>query len=492
MLVEPAEHRVLSRTSRLLPQSPRPSLEREENVKPGRPTRAARARARARCPRLLGPALAIAVGLALAAPASASAASTATGQAEAAAKPESAKKTKQGTRKRRAKLRALRAVSNLEPRALRRWPKTFGGLWLGRGGRIVVAFTSKARARAERLSSKLPAGKRLRAVRVDDSLASLRELQARMIADRQLDPPTVVADPTGRRPVLVPLVYDLDIDVKRNLVVAIVEQPVTAELTALFTARYGEDVVVEQGRLARPQGLIVCSARNACPPTLRSGLETVAESKTACSTAFTVSYPGANETLYGVLSAAHCGNPDADYLDDRFHSNSRYGEVIYEQQMGRVDAELHSVKGLFEDVAVWSSKAHWIYVDDPEKSGNVVAVSTYNGLPIGAKACKAGITTGKTCGQVQSKTFSPSYIPNATDFIRASYCSDNGDSGAGVFRPYGRRLKDAKPQYEALGVHSGGTEVEGGNCDPNKDYAVFGHIEFIFDGLPVKVTTTSP
>jgi hypothetical protein len=454
---------------------------KEEVTKPGRP--------------FAGASLAFALLTALATLAIGPAHSPATRGAAAAqpsaavaAKTGSSTKTTGARRRRAARLKARRAVTRIERRALRRWPGSFGGLWLAGRGRILVAFTGKGKARAAILARKLPRRKRLRAVKVDDSLTALRELQARMIADRRSNPP-LFADPAAGG--LAPLLYDLHIDVKRNLVVARVEQPVTPELAALFAQRYGKDVRVEQGPLQEPAGLIVCQSRKECPPNLRSGMETIAQSGTLCSTAFNVSYQSGGKTLDGILSAAHCGDPDADLFDGRAHFNAGYGKVVFEEQAGRVDGELHSVEGQYEGIAPWSAKAPWIYIDDSERRAKVIDAGSYNGLPVGAKVCKSGIKTGKTCGKVLSKTFSPSYVANGMDFVWATFCSKSGDSGAGVYRPFGRRVKDAKPAYQAQGIVSGGSNVEL-PCDPQKDSSSFGHIEFVFDAFPVKVTTASP
>ena len=44
----------------------------------------------------------------------------------------------------------LKGVENLEPTALRRWPESFGGIWLS-DGRLFVAFTDKGSERVKKL-----------------------------------------------------------------------------------------------------------------------------------------------------------------------------------------------------------------------------------------------------------------------------------------------------------------------------------------------------
>jgi hypothetical protein len=79
-------------------------------------------------------------------------------EAAAAAKAGSPAKSKPARRRRLARLRALRAVSKIEPRALGRWPDSFGGLWLGEKGEIMIAFTHESKLRAKLLAGKLPRG----------------------------------------------------------------------------------------------------------------------------------------------------------------------------------------------------------------------------------------------------------------------------------------------------------------------------------------------
>ena len=418
--------------------------------------------------------------------------------ASASAGAESAKKRTAS----KGSLKALNALEALEPRALRRWPESFGGLWL-KGGKVFVAFTERPKRRVEQLASRHPRPNTLRAVAVDDSLAALERLQAQMIADKQANP-VIATDPASGRPVR--LSYDLDIDVKRNVVLAIVERAVTPELATAFASRYGEDVLVEQGGLVTAEGLFTCLSRDNCPPTLRAGLR-ADDPFATCSTAFTVAYPSLTGTANGVLSAAHCGSKSGvDYLSDRFHAGSQYGEVVAEQQSGRLDAEIHSVVGSLTPDTVWGAKAPWIYVSEAAKKGVVGTVGTYNGLPIGLGICKSGYVTGTTCGQVESKWYTPGdYVANGEHFVRASYCSNPGDSGAAVYRAYFiKGEKDPKQKrgislikrYEAQGVHSGGPadpESEGSLlCGNPDDFGIFGHIEFIEDFYSLKVNKDSP
>lgn len=389
-------------------------------------------------------------------------------------------------------LRAQRALEALEPRALSRWPASFGGLWID-GGKVFIAFTDRTKQRVGKLAAKFPAPKRLHRVIVDDSLASLRQLQNQMILDRQVNPVTT-ADPRSGRPI--PVAYSLEIDVKGNQVAAMVHQPVTGEIVAGFAQRYGSDVAVQFLPPPEPLSLFVCTGRDNCPPTLRGGLVTSAETMTNCTIGFNVTYPSGNATVDGTLSAAHCGNPDADYLDDRSHAGYVYGSVVAEQQSGRVDSELHSVLGLIANSAPWSALAPWLYLSDTTKKATVNKVGTYASLPVGATVCKSGITTGTTCGEVLSKTYSfDSYVDNAIDFFRTSACVDGGDSGAPVYSTFypfiklnlARKSQITFGSRKAQGILSGSAKDT--PCSDSTYYSLFGHIEFVADAFPITVTT---
>ena len=228
----------------------------------------------------------------------------------------------------------------------------------------------------------------------------------------------------------------------------------TPELIDHFKQTYG-DVIVEQGPLLEPQPAVGCTARDACFPFLRSGLQSIAESGTGCSLAFGVLYQSGFEKVDGILSAAHCGNPDADLGDSRSIGGVAYGQVVAEQQSGQLDAELHSVGNNFV------SFFPMIYRSPTDYAAIVGKVGTYDGLLIGSTVCKSGYKTGESCGHVLSKTVSPSYVTGSSDFIKADYCSDHGDSGAGVYSSFQRQKPNKKKpvtRYEALGIHSGGSK----------------------------------
>lgn len=256
--------------------------------------------------------------------------------------------------------------------------------------------------------------------------------------------------------------YNLDIDVTRNVPV-VTTKDANPEATATFKSRYGEDVIVEEGDIGGPEA---CT-RTDCRYDLRSGLKTVQSNGAWCSTAFTVKR---SDGTRNILSAAHCGGGDVGSA--RFHGGERYGEVKHQNIGFRVDAERHGPpEGSF-------AMKPWIYVNDSNKERPVQQMSTWSGLRVGLWACKSGARTDKSCGNITSKHFSPSWVSNSERFVKADYCADGGDSGSGVYK--------SSNWNKVHGIHSGGGS---GGCGDPDDWSAFGHIEYALNSMGVTLVT---
>jgi trypsin len=345
----------------------------------------------------------------------------------------------------------------LEPEARSRWPDTFAGLWQAVEGQVFVAFTENANENVAQLRQDFPGAGDLVPVTLPRPLAELEALQDQMIADRAT-PPT-----DGLLPL--PDHYDLDIDVIQNSVYAVVDD-VDPRARLAFASRYGPTVQVRQGPLFEPER---CTRAN-CKYQLRAGLviqrAIPGGFQKWCSSGFVVRTGAGNLNL---LSAGHC----SAIGDSRYHGGELYGTVRDRQQRNRVDAERQSIDGAFTGAGV-------MFVDSDERARPVQTVSRWDDVRLERRICKTGWKTGKTCGTVKSKHFSPDdeWVPSGNRFIRTTYCAEGGDSGAAVFR--GNR---------AFGVHSGG---ESGKCHPgpDNDFSAFSHIEYIENALNVSVVTT--
>jgi hypothetical protein len=364
-------------------------------------------------------------------------------------------------------------LRQLEPSARKQWPQSFAGLWQAHG-KVFIAFTERPKRRTHRLRLRFAKPGRLRAVHFEHSLAELEATQEEMIADRENRPPGTVGFPT----------YDLDLSIQKNAPVATFEH-VTPQLVAGIKSLYGQEVIVKQG----PLGSFDSCSRSSCAPYLRSGLRTIGPSGSQCSTAFAVQQHSA--AYKGVLSAGHCGGVGVD--DEgaaRFHGDGssppQYGIVDRSVFQDRVDAEVHKITNAS------FSRRPWIFDSSKLTARPVQRVSDWNWVRPGMAMCKSGIKTGKTCGKVLSRYYSPGKLPGAERFVRTNYCADHGDSGAGVY--IGAKLASGETVTTAYGIHSGGPE--GFECTPGKplqagDYSFFGHIQYAQVALGVRVQLTS-
>lgn len=340
------------------------------------------------------------------------------------------------------------AVGDVERTALARWRGEYAGLWIEPAdGTVNVAFTAGAEARVAELAASFPRPDRLRAVTAARSYDSLDALLRTMIADRALAHDGTLSLAGVRRGS-----YSLEIDVPRNVVVVSTGSADPAA-HASFRERYGAAVVVAGAPLPQPA---YCSYTD-CRYSLRSGLEIRSWGGSLCSTAFaTVSS--------GIMSAAHCGATT-------YHAGQSMGYVAAAVQSGTSDAEVINVtsNGFYPGA--------WIWVTSGEQTRPVTSTGTYAGLPVGASICKAGRTTGYTCGNVTSKTYSfppDGYVPSGYNFIKSSMCVQGGDSGGGVFSG-----------NQAVGIVSGAAAQNGVHlpCNHTSYYSLFGHIEYAQSNL---------
>lgn len=345
-----------------------------------------------------------------------------------------------------------RGLDSLEPSAREQWPETFAGLWISGedpdSDSISIAFTEGAEEHVSQLAKSFPYPEMLEPVTVGSSYRDLESLQGEMIDDREL-----TRDGELSVPDVPPAEYDLDIDLEANQVVATVAEP-SEQTRAWFTERYGDDVAVRQGPLAKPSA---CNSRNDCEP-LRGGLRVETPNNTECSIGFAAQRAG-NPV---VLGSGHCVGGG----DPRFHGGTQYGSVADKATFGRVDGARHSVNNPFGITGK-------VYVDAATKGQAVAQESEWDNLAVGTTVCMSG-AVNTNCGTVEGKNASPGYIQNAERFVRATYCSAEGDSGGSVYR-----------SDRAFGIQSG----EAGNCGAN-DTSLFSHIQYVQSRLNANLVFT--
>lgn len=380
-----------------------------------------------------------------------------------------------------------RELGLLEPEARERWPESFAGVWGSAGAkpnRIYVAFVGDARRKVRELVKGFSDPDVFVPVSARYSLAHLERLHRRMVAERE-------AARGADNPIqgLVGAQYELDISLKENAVEAIVPADVETARAAV-TQAYGnpsepgaDDVRVVRGERSRP---LACSDRAHCGLELRAGLKvlhTQGQASSFCTSAFVVTTPGGATQM---LSAAHCAGA-GDLGNARYHRGdiipaNLYGSVQSQVYGGRVDAERHSIGNGFTGNS-------WVFRTQDVQASPVYSVGTWDSLIVDhTRLCKAGVTTGYTCGYLRSKYFTPG-IPNGERFLAVQLEPNNpsypggsyeGDSGA----PFVRELTPT--QAEGI-LHGGG----GGACGC---WTIAGHIQYATQalGVTVKLSPTPP
>jgi len=295
------------------------------------------------------------------------------------------------------------AVGQLQQDVQRKWPATFGGLWIDqKTGTVQIAFTKDAAANVASLGGLFAEPSLLRPVTVAHSYADLMLLQQRMIADQKHG--ARFAGLKGTR-------YNIDVDVTRNQPVVYTDGH-TAATVAAFTAKYGA-LRLEASGTGGPHA---CTATD-CKHFLRSGLQAQGCCYFPhCSLAFTVSSGAVN---LEIMTAGHC---DGQY--NQSHGSEQFGHLHDSQYSGTVDAAVYYV-----DTNGFKA-GPWIYVSTGETTRKVTSMQTYAGLVVGSTICKSGWASGYTCGQVLSKTYAADGL---TNLMHTDMCDTNGDSGAGIF-----------------------------------------------------------
>lgn len=355
------------------------------------------------------------------------------------------------------RIRIEGAAVSLQREVESRWPETTAGVWLSEAVEpaLSVAFTENAEANVEQLSGAFPYPEILRPVTFARSLIDLQGIQRKIVAER-------TALQSGSAPAgLGPAIrgtdghYDIEIRVQDNLIIVRAEPP-SDELVPEFRARYGEPIEVERG-VTEPD----CT-RVDCRFSMRGGLRIVGPSF-GCSTAFTAFGPATGRRF--VLSAGHCGG--ADFGSSRSNGGSQYGTMDRDVQEYRWDAER-----IVRTNQSWN-EAGLVWVESFDQRP-VHSYTGWSSQVIGTQVGKAGNTTGTTRGFVESKYYSPSYVPNGERFVTTSYCSGPGDSGGAIFR-----------NNSAWGIHSGSTSSI--SCSDPQHFSLYGAIDYAIDELNVQL-----
>lgn len=310
----------------------------------------------------------------------------------------------------------------------------FAGLWIEHEPvfQVVARFVNPEQGQrmlAQRQQDSLSA-----AIEVRPANFSLAELQEQQILLRQLSQQYK-------------LTMDSEIDIINNQVTVYALNP-----DVITTA-------MDEAAVRLPTSVVIQQTSALAEPEMLQGGSSV----TSCTAGFTVRNNGTNEQ--GISTAAHCPN-----------GQSFAGTALpfrREDQQGNQDVQ-------------WNSSCGLLPVTNQFNSGigvrNVTGTLHRNNQVVGSMVCKFGRTTGRTCGNIGSKSFAPNYVNSASStFIRVDATANFPDLSAGG--------DSGGPWYLeqiAYGTHSGG--FNGGSNDGDSIYMAINYIS----SIGVSVLTANP
>lgn len=335
------------------------------------------------------------------------------------------------------------AISELQSQARARYGKSFAGLWVDHrdGGRIHIAFSERAPESVAALAAGFGEPALLVPETAERSLLDLESLLDEVLSHR-----SVIDEP-----------YDALIDVIRNsVVISTISSTGEAAQYLQSPDRFATEPVEFAVGIAEPTA---CLSRTDCDPDIRSGLQ-ITSTKT-CTTAFSAVN---GSERWGQLSAAHC-------LTGTWWHQGNMGFTDSLQQSGKVD-------GQFIRFLSGYNPTNYFFISGGTPDWTVTAVESYSSAFVGESVCSSGRTTGYSCGNVGSVNYAPWWVPSSSHFITAKYCSEGGDSGAGVMT-----------WHTAVGINSGGWPDRDCNEPNGPVTAVYGHIEHAAAALGVTVRT---
>jgi hypothetical protein len=182
------------------------------------------------------------------------------------------------------------------------------------------------------------------------------------------------------------------------------------------TSRGALDAALQRNRVGLPVDVVVEETAELAvlDANIYAGL-----ALTTCTSGYSVRH---NDGRTGITTAAHCGNTQRRSGTLLPWQGSRYG--------GSYDVQWHTTPG-FTD-RPWARDG----LSDSTTPGYRIITSRTSRLnqPVGGAVCKFGMTTGRTCGSISSRSYNPGLVPssNAT-WVRVEGGSTNlssgGDSG---------------------------------------------------------------
>lgn len=175
-----------------------------------------------------------------------------------------------------------------------------------------------------------------------------------------------------------------------------------------------------------------------------------------CTTGFNVY----SEPVYAVLTAGHCQNQGAFWINYHQPGQSNYVEAslpsaLLEWNDSTRDFQIHSIQsssGNYVD--------QWFYKNRLDNAATVKGVRLYADTMIGMQVCHMGASTGYSCGEVSLLDVDPGSCPNgcANTWVRiaGSYLACyQGDSGGPVVGRYWEYAYGITKSAKTSGMETG-------------------------------------
>lgn len=289
----------------------------------------------------------------------------------------------------------------------------FGGIYIDQkaGGVVDLAVTTLGSNPVALVQGTLPSGTSLRVRRVDHSFAELSALKERVttemdaLADEGIQVVSVAVDVPGDR-VVVGVLSD------------------SADVGAALHARYGDAIVVINSPLIPTP--LTCTPTD-CGNPLKGGLN-IFGGGYACTSGYFQKISG---TIY-LVTAGHClvdagGTGIAWYHDSTFIGYSQWFQSAGTADAGGITTSESGAKNEFLEYVFGQHNYYSIH--------SLTGWTAGTSQVIGSFVCKAGATSGWTCGTLVARDVTEG---NRYHLNEVSASSSEGDSGGTVVGPSDR------------------------------------------------------
>ena len=364
----------------------------------------------------------------------------------------------------------------LGPESEKMWPEEYAWVFYREPGNpqagVEIGFTESAESKVDFLAKSFPRPDLLFPIEVPVSDREMIERVRSVVDDRAAA--TRGQGPLGE--------FSAGFDVMEDLRTGeVVVQAVSTseEFRESLQSLYDFPVRYQAGGIGHMGS---CTSRLDCDE-LRAGIQSRRLTDPAlnrCSLGFSVVWQGNIQ----MLSAGHCTLPGQNGRvigEKRYHGpdSAAFGEVKDIAFGHDIDVERISRYANPGFIA-----RGWTYNFDWQQDLRVLSEGSYAALVNGSNACRSGVRTGRACGSILNKHYSPSAyaLAGLTDFVKFDACSGTGDSGGPVYNG-----------NKALGVYDGWIDPVIGDCDDGTvTQSYFGPIDKALNAVGASLLIANP